>query len=222
MMRCHHYRDRVGHVDMLSFDLWSEGVNLLRDCGSYMYYDPTNPTLEKYFKSIWAHNTVVVDGQSPLRLASRFTYFPWPKADLLHFQADAAGGVMSGRHYAYARPPWRVVHQRTVSLAQGRWCVVDELQGQGEHELTLRWHLPPEVQLEQQNDQMVSLRLTDRWRLDLETPGPCHGTIIQGQADGGMESKYYGAATPITTAVLTCRVALPAFFRTHVYKEPNI
>ena len=51
--RCHRYRDRVGHVDPLHVDLWAEGINLLRDCGSYAYFAPDEPDLEYYFKSIW-------------------------------------------------------------------------------------------------------------------------------------------------------------------------
>ncbi|MHC4221214.1 MAG: heparinase II/III family protein, partial [Planctomycetota bacterium] len=80
MIRCHSYRDRVGHVDLLSMDFWADGLNLLCDCGSYKYFAPNEAQLQKYFKSIWAHNTIIVDDSSPLRLFSRFIYLPWPKA----------------------------------------------------------------------------------------------------------------------------------------------
>src|SRR5205085_11411848 len=45
MIRCHKYRDRPTHVDMLHIDLWHRGVNVLSDSGTYKYYTPESPAL---------------------------------------------------------------------------------------------------------------------------------------------------------------------------------
>jgi len=75
MVRCHSYRDRPCHADMLHFDLWYKGVNLLRDAGTFQYY--CEPPWEHYFKSTAAHNTVEVDGKDQMEKGSFLfvTYF---------------------------------------------------------------------------------------------------------------------------------------------------
>jgi hypothetical protein len=40
MTRCHSYHTRPGQADMLHLDLWWRGLNVLRDSGSFSYYDP--------------------------------------------------------------------------------------------------------------------------------------------------------------------------------------
>ncbi len=114
MVRCHDYCNRVGHVDMLHMDLWADGTNLLRDCGSYKYYAPNEPEMEKYFKSIFAHNIVVVDNSSPLKLAGRFMWMPWPKAKTVKYETKNSYIQWQGEHYAYSCPPLWIKHSREV------------------------------------------------------------------------------------------------------------
>lgn len=147
MIRSHSYRDRPAHLDMLHLDLWWRGVNILTDAGTYQYFIPERPALERYFKSIRAHNTIEIQGVDPLDAATRFLWLPWPKARVLDSVAptgEARTGLeFSGEHYAYARAPWHVVHRRTVRARRGRWVVVDELRGRPgqSHDATLRWRL---------------------------------------------------------------------------------
>lgn len=143
MTRCHTYRDRPGQVDMLHLDLWWRGQNVLCDCGSYQYYTPENPAIEKHFKSIAAHNTVEIDGASPLELVSRFLWFPWPRARERAFEDDGEGlRYFEGEHYGYARSPWRAIHRRSiVALDLDTWVVIDDVLGRGAHSIKARWHL---------------------------------------------------------------------------------
>ncbi len=46
--RVHSYRDRPTQADMLHLDLWYDGVNVLRDGGSYHYY--ARPPWQHYFE----------------------------------------------------------------------------------------------------------------------------------------------------------------------------
>src|SRR5690606_28960808 len=126
-------------------------------------YTPDNPAIERYFKSIAAHNTVEIDGRDPLYLVSRFLWLPWIRARLRGFVGQGEYLWIEGEHYAYTRLPGRVVHRRTiVSLSGERWAIVDDVLGRGEHRLTLRWHLA-DFPVRQEGS-----------RVTLETPqGPC-------------------------------------------------
>lgn len=138
MVRCHAYRDRPAHVDMLHLDLWHDGVNVLGDTGTYKYFTPDRPRLERFLPDISAHNTVEIDGVGPLSRISRFLWMPWPKARCL----DHRDRFWQGEHYAYNRYPWHVVHRRIVELTDGeQWQITDEILGDGTHDVVLRWHL---------------------------------------------------------------------------------
>lgn len=218
MIRCHRYVDRPGHVDMLHLDLWHDGVNVLRDCGTYRYYAPREPGMEKYFKDIAAHNTVQIGGGGPLELVSRFIWLPWPDGRCTRHSADS----FVGEHNAYARPPWNVMHRRSVDASDPRkWIVTDELIGSGEQTLTLRWHLADGAYEFDPTGSAVILRpVCGRVRIGVEGP---HGTSIQVKRgvdhDGeiaGWVSEYYAERAPAPVLEATCRAELPARFVTTI------
>lgn len=218
MIRCHRYVDRPGHVDMLHLDLWHNGVNVLRDSGTYRYYAPREPGMDKYFKDIAAHNTVQVGGGGPLELVSRFIWLPWPDGRCTRHSA----GSFVGEHDAYARPPWNVLHRRSVDASiTDRWIVTDELVGTGEQLLTLRWHLAEGPHDVEPADGAVVLRLAcGRVRVAVEGPGGTSMHVKRGvERDGeiaGWVSEYYGERTPAPVLEATCRATLPARFVTTI------
>jgi len=143
MIRCHTYRDRPSQCDPLQVDLWWNGQNIVRDCGTFRYYDAARPDREHYFKSIAAHNTVQIDGESPMALVSRFLWLPWLRASTRRYQPRAVAAIFfEGQHESYDRSPISVLHRRAVvGLTRDVWFVVDDLMGTGSHVATLRWHL---------------------------------------------------------------------------------
>jgi hypothetical protein len=143
MMRCHTYRDRPGQCDPLTIDLWWRGVNLIRDCGTYLYYVPQRPDVERHFKSIAAHNTLEIGGRDPMEVVSRYLWFPWPKARARHVHRGREGAQwVEGESASYDRKPWNVLHRRLLLLLPGDvWLVVDDLLGEGAVEAVARWHL---------------------------------------------------------------------------------
>jgi len=141
MVRCHTYRDRPGQYDPLQLDLWYRGENVVRDCGTYRYYVPGRPDVERYFKSSAAHNIVEIDGTPPVEFVSRFLFFPWPRCFRRHFQAAPGLVYFEGEHRDYDRVPWHALVRRSVSgLPDDVWIVVDDVMGEGEHQVVLRWH----------------------------------------------------------------------------------
>jgi uncharacterized heparinase superfamily protein len=220
MMRCHSYKERVGHVDTLHLDLWADGMNLLRDCGSYKYFSPDEPEFEKYFKSIWAHNTIIVDDLSPLRLVSRFMYLPWPKAKLLQFTQTLSEKVMEGTHFAYSHRPWNVIHTRSVKTNnQEQWIILDKISGQGQHKLELRWHLPYESAIIDSKEHSVRIALSKSWVLKVECQNDIRACLFKADSKGGWESLWYGHKQPISTLSVLTFCQLRAVFKTILLKN---
>lgn len=218
LIRCHRYLDRPGHVDMLHMDLWHDGVNVLRDSGTYRYYAPREPGMDKYFKDIAAHNTVQVGERGPLELVSRFIWLPWPDGRCTRHSADS----FVGEHDAYARPPWNVLHRRSVDASHPRrWIVTDELLGNGEQTLTLRWHLADAPYALEPTGDVLTLRLAGGVvRITINGPDGTRLQVMRGvEREGeiaGWVSEYYGERKPAPVLEATCRAALPAKFVTTI------
>jgi hypothetical protein len=222
MIRCHRYRDRPTHIDPLHVDLWWRGQNLLCDCGTYRYYTPGQPALERYFKSIAAHNTVEIDGQDPVELVSRYLWLPWPQAAKRWFEPGGNVLYFEGQHESYDRPPWHVLHRRAViGLADGAWVIVDDVLGEDEHRATLCWHMPAVPCDFDMARNLCTLR-TAGGPLTLSVsawpPAALITTLLRGvdepQRVQGFAAPYYGEriATPVLESSLHTR--LPARFVT--------
>jgi asparagine synthase (glutamine-hydrolysing) len=258
MIRCHSYRDRPCHADMLHFDLWYKGVNLLRDAGTFQYY--CEPPWEHYFKSTAAHNTVEVDGKDQMEKGSRFLWYNWTKSKLRHseeippnppFTKGGRGGFgdyWEGEHYGYRHgkspksplPPFRkggcplkkggkvsVIHRRAVIRLGGRWIIIDDILGDGEHDATLRWRLadigwenvaPGTFSAKTKFSHsdfaaQLSIKIFPQVEMSIE--------LLHGQESPepeGWESLYYGERQPVP--VIKCSVvssALPLRFVTTLH-----
>jgi hypothetical protein len=218
MIRCHSYRDRPGHVDMLHVDLWHRGVNLLGDSGTYKYFVPENPAIERTLRDIQGHNTVEIDGTGPLDMASRFLWLPWPKARCL----EHCVGLWRGEHYAYDRPPWHVVHRRTVESDDGTtWRITDELSGSGEHAVSLRWHLAEGAWRTTEHQRGAELDAPEgSVALKIEAPQELRLSLIQDEnrpaEPRGWISDYYAELRARPLLELSGSLALPTRFVTRV------
>ncbi len=221
MVRCHQYRDRVGHADLLHLDLWADGTNLLRDCGSYRYFAPDEPVLEAYFGSMKAHNTVEVDETPPFRYVSRFTALPWPTAKLQCFETSPTRIEWEGSHSTYQRCFPGLVHARriVVDVALERWEITDKIEGSGSHLLVLRWQLPQEAHITEKDTQSVCVGLPRGWYIRVRMDGEIEAKLLEASPDGGYESLYYGHKQPINTLVVRTRCMLPHSFDTTVWSE---
>ena len=211
MIRCHTYRDRPSQCDPLQVDLWWHGQNILRDCGTFRYYDARRPGRERYFKSIAAHNTVEIDGAEPMALVSRFLWHPWLKATAQHFQPRGAAAILfEGRNESYDRPPTSVLHRRAViSLPSDVWLIVDDLLGNGRHTATLRWHLlnvPFEIDPETRSVTLSTPRDEVTIGLTGHPISPERFEVVWGRdtdrAVQGFASPYYGRCEAIPTIEL--------------------
>lgn len=132
MLRLPVYRFRPGHADALHLDLWYEGVNWVRDAGTYSYNADAESL--QYFPGTVSHSTVSFDRRDQMPRLGRFLFGAWLKADKIEWRSDD-GFVRSGyTDYLGAS------HVREVSFHRDSCCVIDKFTG-FKNEALIRWHL---------------------------------------------------------------------------------
>lgn len=225
LIRCHSYRDRMVHVDPLHIDLWADGVNILRDCGSYRYYLPQERNLEEYFKSIFAHNTVIINNQSPVEWVSKFICVPWLKAKMELFDISETNQKFTGVNEAYSRSPWKMTHRRTVNMINHKWIISDSIEGKGKYRIELRWHLPQGASIRNSTPQSIYLNIAAGWRLEISSQPQkntcCCAKILSSEENAGWESLYYGDRKPISTLSFILNCELPLTIQTVISKNDS-
>lgn len=92
------------HEEALAFQFWAQGRQLGVDCGRGLSYD--DPLHQPWYKSVYAHNTVAVDGQGP-EIEGR-------KGRLLYWTQKGAVEFAGFTHRGYQKKG--VGHQRCILL----------------------------------------------------------------------------------------------------------
>ncbi|MBX6425648.1 MAG: alginate lyase family protein [Variibacter sp.] len=137
-----------GHNDALSFEAWLEGAPLIVDSGSYVYtasFDTRNR-----FRATACHNTPQVDRQEINRFdpANLWALEDDARPTLLVWRSTDTEDVFVGRHRGYER--LGIAVERTIRFDKRTRAleIVDRVEGEGEHTVTIPLHLAPGVSLE--------------------------------------------------------------------------
>ncbi len=209
MTRCHTFKNRPGHADMLTVDLWYKGINVLHDSGSFQYN--CDPLWQKHFSSTSAHNTVVVDGLDQMTRGTRFMWFDWTKSKTVLFKSfqDNQIKLFQGEHYGYRRDGLNVIHQRAILSANDSWVIVDDIVGNGEHDIELLWHLADCENDVQGNS--VTLK-TDQGPVSLSVMSPdksmkCRCLKGDENIPAGWDSLYYGQRKPSPVFIVSVKAS---------------
>ena len=109
------YQPGHAHADTWSFELWKGARKLIGDTGCSTYVPGE---VRSYERSTVAHNTVVIDGRD---------------------SSEVWASHRVGRRFDFRR------HKRTFELTADGLKGRDELNGKGEHDVEIRFHLPPGV-----------------------------------------------------------------------------
>lgn len=134
-LRAPRARFRPVQADALHLDVWHRGINILRDAGTYSYFDAEGAALA----SCEGHNTLQFDGRDQMPKLSRFLYGSWTDVRTLSPLREAGGvSTWSGEY----RDPWGVRHRRSFEARATEWRVVDEFRGH-QREALARWRLAP-------------------------------------------------------------------------------
>jgi hypothetical protein len=140
VLRCVAFRSRPGHSDQLHLDLWRRGQAIARDAGTYHYSG--QGVWDNGLSGATVHNTLILDGQDPMRRAGRFLWLNWAQGRVLGRWSVGDGlEAIAAAHDGYRRQG--AMHRRTVVRAgNDTWLVVDDILGRGRHRATMGWLLP--------------------------------------------------------------------------------
>ena len=140
-----------GHNDVTAFDATLTGIALVLDPGTYTY--TRSAEWRNRFRSTAAHNVVQVDGEELNRLGE--PHHLWSLRDDARpidpvLSVDGPLHTFRAGHTGYRRFAKAVDVTRTVHLDTELHglLVVDEVAASGEHELSARYTLPPDAELE--------------------------------------------------------------------------
>ena len=129
------------HADTLGIGIWSRGVPIVNDSGTYEY---TAGPWRQFFRSTRAHSTVVVDDQDSSEVWASFRVARRARAGPVVWVSGPAFTYFRGSHDGYRRLREPVRHVRRVLWLKGVvWAVVDLLVGRGVHRADSWLHLAP-------------------------------------------------------------------------------
>ncbi len=136
-------RGSHGHNDALSIEVSACGRPFIVDPGTYVY---TADLEERHrFRSTAYHSTLQVDGleQNITQKEAPFVIGNESVPRLVQWESSPDKDVVTAEHYGYMRLNKPVTHRRSVMFdKQARWWLVtDELLGDGDHDLEVRFHL---------------------------------------------------------------------------------
>lgn len=201
-----------GHNDILSFELFLAGMNVVTDCGAYLY--TASREWRNRFRSTAFHNTIEVDGEEVNRFVGPDNLWQLHD-DARPFDADFADdGVVvrfSAGHNGYERLTPPVGHRRGIVLdrASQTVVIVDDIGGQGTRRLVWRAHLDPGVRASREHDGFRLIGTSRLWFRAIETPAGAEIALEQGWV-----SPSYGVKVPTEVLVVRAVTALPARFVT--------
>ncbi len=179
-----------GHADALSVVVRAFGEDLLVDPGTYDYY--TYPEWRDYFRSTFAHNTVMVDGENQSQMQGRFLWGERAESRLIEWHDEGGITRVAGEHDGYRRLASPVTHRRTVELhgEEGLIVIIDEIEGEpgARHEASLQFHFSELCEVGESRTQ------GERTLIGIELKG----NTVTLELDGRLEvSRFHGSERPI-------------------------
>lgn len=120
------------HRDVLSFELYAYGKDLIVDSGGPFAYG--HPNRAGYFLSTRAHNTIVVDDKDQSTGEAR----------LLHWSTSPQCDILDAEHSNYAG----ITHRRLVVFIRKQYfLIIDRLESSQSHQYSQLFHLNPDLQV---------------------------------------------------------------------------
>jgi hypothetical protein len=127
-----------GHNDPLALELRLDGGPLVVDPGTWSYLG--DPAGRDRFRGVAMHSTLQVDGRepSPLLPGRPFALPDRAHAELRELWRGPGFDAAAGRHLGHPG----LEHRRALALGESAAWVLDDLQGEGDHAVVSRFHLP--------------------------------------------------------------------------------
>ncbi|WP_420571277.1 alginate lyase family protein [Kordia sp.] len=168
-IRCGAYKDRPFQSDNLHLDIWANGINYLRDTGSYKY----NAELDEvnYFNGAQGHNTVSVDKADQMQKGGRFIWYYWVNNVKASLKKDNNTYAFEGTINAFKQLGNNIQHTRKVTKQQGQntWEVTDTIENKGNKKIYQYWHIHPdyadavEITTIDENGSKIEPLIEEKW-----------------------------------------------------------
>ena len=189
--KCTGYKDRPAHADNMHLDIWIDGVNYLRDSGTYKYN--TEKHLINYFSGTKGHNSVMINDENQMIKGPRFIWYNWTKQTESNVDEQKETFTLSGKaklfpSLAKGKGLW---HRREVVKEKGElnWTIKDVVEDKEPNdELNQIWHPHPDFL------DFISMSAFD-----------AEGNEIKKSEEKGYWSAYYGDKTEVPIWVFSTR-----------------
>ena len=168
-LRCGGYKDRPFQSDNLHLDIWVNGINYLRDTGSYKY----NAELEyvNYFNGAEGHNTVSIAKADQMLKGGRFIWYYWVKRAKALLRKENNTYHFEGTIHAFKHLGTNIQHTRKVTKSEGEntWNIVDTVEGHGNQTIYQYWHVHPthedaiEIITTDENGNRITPIVEEKW-----------------------------------------------------------
>jgi len=120
-LRSAQFHSRPAHADLLSVDLWQDGINLLMDAGTYAYNLP-EPWQNRLSGSM-VHNTITVNGQDQMVRDSKFLWIDRARSLPLPSDTNTIGAIL------YCNLSCAYTQIRTIGFPKsGEFQVLDRIE----------------------------------------------------------------------------------------------
>lgn len=201
-------RGSHGHNDALSIEVSAGGTAFIVDPGTYLYTADLHQ--RHLFRSTAYHSTIEIDGveQNTTDETAPFIIGNEAQPRILSWESGVEKDVVIAEHDGYQRLSAPVTHRRTVTFHKSDrlWLVADDISGQGEHELALRFHLSPGIETTVLPDGSIEAydKMTGARLLIVSS-----GITVHAELDKLFSSRDYGARQPSVSVCWRQRSALP-------------
>lgn len=202
-----------GHADALSFELSVGGDVMLVDTGTFTYHFDNSE--RNRFRGTAYHNTLLVDKLDQSRPAGPFLWASKAGCKVLRWEPTEEGGILSAEHDGYSAEG--MSHRRTFKMEDETIQIVDEVGGDGVHEVELFFHFHPDAIVESINGGAKGVR-GDRV-LKITSHPQASIDILRGQGEWGWYSPVFGKKVPTSVLRYSLKVQLPKKIETKLKVE---
>ncbi len=137
------YSNRPFQADNMHLDIWENGINILRDAGTYQYN--TDEQRLRYFAGTVGHNTVMLDAMDQMRKGARFIWYDWIKESggSWYFDNSSNKYIFDGYYIGFSVLGNNIKHRRRITKTPNHstWIVEDWIEGvPAMHLMRQLWH----------------------------------------------------------------------------------
>ncbi|ACB86087.1 alginate lyase family protein [Natranaerobius thermophilus] len=221
MIKCGIHKKTAGPADMLHFDFWYNGVNVLCDIGSYSY----NPEdkFKGYFKATQNHNTITIDEKNQTKNGPRFLTIDWPNGYVRQFDEQNNSDNKSDMFFSGYHDGYNNTHTREIEFYDNYLLIKDKIENRKEDKLRvkLNWNVGTSVDKIRDNEFKLNVNQEEALTMQINslTRGDFNLYYANEEIPKGWRSLYYGERIPCYQLVYEIKSTKPIeIIETRIYK----